>query len=113
MWHGQGQRKSFITSCFESEMNIPGNNLARIKRIIESTGKPQTLTETALDRLVSVPRQVDRLKSALFAMNGNRPEETQQEVIDFHCQILGLTYWKTFDSATIEHLHHFKLKEFQ
>lgn len=90
-------------------MNLPGNQIARIKKWCENG--PQTFTDAGIDLFIKVPRKPDSLKQLLLIGSGCRPEETQEEVIRFHCEILGLVYWKTFDLSRLETMHHFKIKE--
>lgn len=89
------------------EMNLPGNNMARLAEWCKNG--PQTFTDAGLDYFIKVPRRIDPLKQLLLTVSGCRPEETQEEVIMFHCKNMGLTYWKTFDYRSMQTLHHFKL----
>lgn len=89
-------------------MNLPGNQIARIKDWCKNG--PQTFTEMGLDSFIKVPRNREIMKDFMLTIAGCRPEETQEEVINFHCEQMGLIYWKTFDFNTLERLHHFKLK---
>lgn len=89
-------------------MNLPGNNMARLAEWCKKG--PQTFTDAGLDYFIKVPRRIDPLKQLLLVGSGCRPEETQEEVIRFHCEILGLEYWKTFDVRSMANMHHFKLK---
>jgi hypothetical protein len=88
-------------------MNLPGNQIAKIREWCQRC--PQTFTEIGLDSFIKVPRAHNQMKQALLILAGCRPEESQEEVINFHCEQMGLIYWKTFDVQKGT-LHHFKLK---
>jgi len=78
---------------------------ARLLAIIEEDGFVM-VTEEMIDMLFPAPRYVDPIKAFALAFSGNRPEETQSDLIKRFCEINNLEH-----STDHNNMNYFKSKK--